>query len=279
VYTGDLKFGRTLSLDNASWNFPRVETMIIESTFGGKEDISCPREEAEANLARAITSAVQTGGRVLLPVPAAGISQELLLVLDAMLRSGRIPQSRMMVEKIISESTAVYETFVEFLSRELQPRMSASEESPFGTRFEVVEFAEIKQDEPAVVLAPSSMLAGGASVLYFKQLANDPASKVILTSYQGIETPGRMLQDGARQVTVDGESINVRCHVERIDGFASHSDYNQLMAYVSRLRPKLKRVLVNHGERPKAQTLASAINKIFKIQTQHPLVQEAIKLL
>jgi predicted metal-dependent RNase len=51
------------------------------------------------------------------------------------------------------------------------------------------------------------------------------------------------------------------------------------MAYVNRLRPKLRRVLVNHGERPKAQNLASSINKIFKIQTQHPLVQEAIKLL
>jgi predicted metal-dependent RNase len=67
--------------------------------------------------------------------------------------------------------------------------------------------------------------------------------------------------------------------VERIDGFGSHSDYNQLMAYISRLRPKLRRVLVNHGERAKAQNLASMINKQFRIQTQHPLVQEAIKLL
>jgi uncharacterized protein len=52
-----------------------------------------------------------------------------------------------------------------------------------------------------------------------------------------------------------------------------------LIAYINRLRPKLQRVLVNHGERNKIQNLASSINKIFKIQTQHPLVQEAIKLL
>lgn len=279
VYTGDLKFGRTLSLDNASWNFPRVETMILESTFGGKEDISCPREEAETSLSRAITSAVHAGGHVLLPVSPAGISQELILVLDMMIRSGRIPQSRIMIDKVVSEATAVYETYLEFLSRELRPRMAESEESPFGAKFEVVESAKIKQGESAVVLAPSSMLAGGPSVDYFKQIAGDPASKVIMTSYQAVETPGRILQEGSRQVTIAGESISVRCHVERIDGFASHSDYNQLMAYVSRLRPKLRRVLVNHGERPKAQNLASSINKIFKIQTQHPLVQEAIKLL
>lgn len=214
-----------------------------------------------------------------MPVSAAGISQELLLVLDMMVKSGKIPQSKIMVERIVSEATALYETYVEFLSRELRSHVSNSEESPFGSKFEVVDSVQIKQGEPAVVLAPSSMLIDGPSVDYFKQIADDPASRIIMTSYQAAETPGRMLQDGAKQVTFADEAISVRCHVERIDGFASHSDYNQLMAYVSRLRPKLRRVLVNHGERPKAQNLASSINKIFKIQTQHPLVQEAIKLL
>ncbi|HXG07661.1 MAG TPA: MBL fold metallo-hydrolase, partial [Nitrososphaera sp.] len=82
VYTGDMKFGRTIALENASWNFPRVETMIIESTFGGKEDIMCPRDEAEARLVSTISKTVSEGGHVLLPVPVAGISQELILVLD-----------------------------------------------------------------------------------------------------------------------------------------------------------------------------------------------------
>jgi KH/beta-lactamase-domain protein len=279
VYTGDLKFGKTLALDNASWNFPRVETMVIESTYGGKEDIACPREEGEANLARSISAAAQTGGRVLIPMPAAGIAQELLLTLDYLLKSGRVPQVKVLVEKLVSEATAIYEAYPEFLSRELRPRVSESEASPFGAQFETVESQKIVQGEPAVILAPSSMLAGGPSVSYLQQIASDPTSKLILVSYQAPDTPGRLLQDGNRQVAIEGGTISVRCQVERIDGFSSHSDYNQLMAYVSRLRPKLRRVLVNHGERPKAQNLASSINKIFKLQTQHPLVQEAIKLL
>ncbi|MGI0019946.1 MAG: beta-CASP ribonuclease aCPSF1 [Nitrososphaera sp.] len=279
VYTGDLKFGKTLALDNASWNFPRVETMVIESTYGGKEDIACPREEAEANLARSISAAAQTGGRVLIPVPAAGTAQELLLTLDYLMKSGRVPQVKVLVEKLVSEATAIYEAYPEFLSRELRSRISESEASPFGAQFTTVESQKVAQGEPAVILAPSSMLAGGPSVSYLQQIASDPTSKLILVSYQAPDTPGRMLQDGNRQVAIEGGTISVRCQVERIDGFSSHSDYNQLMAYVSRLRPKLRRVLVNHGERPKAQNLASSINKIFKIQTQHPLVQEAVKLL
>jgi uncharacterized protein len=278
VYTGDMKFGKTLTLENASWNFPRVETMIIESTYGGKEDIMCSHEQAEAHLATAIESTVAAGGHVLMPVPAVGVSQELILLLDRFTKSGSL-RTKVLVEKIISEATAVYEAYPEFLSKELGNHVLESETSQFGPQFSIVESDTLKPSEPAVVLAPSSMLVGGPSVDYLKQIANDPRNTLIMLSYQSLDTPGRALLDGARQITIKGESVKVECQVKRIDGLSSHSDYNQLMAYVMRLRPKLRRVLVNHGERPKAQNLASMINKQLRIQTQHPLVQEAIKLL
>jgi KH/beta-lactamase-domain protein len=278
VYTSDMKFGKTLTLENASWNFPRVETMIIESTYGGKEDIMCPREQAEANLASAVERTAAAGGHVLLPVPAVGISQELILLLDRLTKGGRL-QTKVLVEKIISETTAVYEAYPEFLSKDLGKDVLESETSQFGSQFSIVESETLNHSQPAVVLAPSSMLIGGPSVGYLKQIANDPKSTLIMVSYQSLDSPGRALLDGARQITIGDETLKLECQVERIDGLSSHSDYNQLMAYVMRLRPKLRRVLVNHGERPKAQNLASMINKQFRIQTQHPLVQEAIKLL
>jgi uncharacterized protein len=278
VYTGDMKFGKTLTLENASWNFPRVETMIIESTYGGKEDIMCTREQAETHLATAIESTVAAGGHVLMPVPAVGVSQELILLLDRFTKSGSL-RTKVLLEKIISEATAVYEAYPEFLSKELGNHVLESETSQFGPQFSIVESDTLNPNEPAIVLAPSSMLVGGPSVDYLKQIAKDPRNTLIMLSYQSLDTPGRALLDGARQITIKGESVKVECQVKRIDGLGSHSDYNQLMAYVMRLRPKLRRVLVNHGERPKAQNLASMINKQLRIQTQHPLVQEAIKLL
>jgi KH/beta-lactamase-domain protein len=278
VYTSDMKFGKTQTLENASWSFPRVETMIIESTYGGKEDIMCPREQAEGNLVSAVERTVTAGGHVLMPVPAVGISQELILLLDRFTRGGRL-KTKVLVEKIISEATAVYEAYPEFLSKELGKHVLESEASQFGSEFSIVESETLKPSEPAIVLAPSSMLIGGPSVGYLKQIADNPKSTLIMLSYQSLDTPGRAILDGARQIRIGGETIELQCQIERIDGLGSHSDYNQLMAYVMRLRPKLRRVLVNHGERPKAQNLASMINKQFRIQTQHPLVQEAIKLL
>jgi KH/beta-lactamase-domain protein len=278
VYTSDMKFGKTLTVENASWNFPRVETMIIESTYGGKEDIMCPREQAENELAATVERTVAIGGHILLPVPAAGISQELIIILDRLRKAGRF-QASVFVEKTISEATVVYETYPEFLSKDLGQSVLGSEMSQFGSEFSTVESKTLQPSEPTVVLAPSSMLIGGPSVGYLKQIASDPKSAIVILSYQSLDTPGRALLDGSKQIQVQGQTLDIQCQVKRIDGLGSHSDYNQLMAYVLRLRPKLRRILVNHGERPKAQNLASSINKQFRIQTQHPLVEEAIKLL
>jgi uncharacterized protein len=278
VYTSDMKFGKTLTLENASWNFPRVETMIIESTYGGKEDIMRPREQAENELAATVERTVAGAGHILLPVPAVGISQELIIILDRLRKAGRF-QASVFVEKIISEATVVYETYPEFLSKDLGQCVLESEMSQFGSEFSIVESKTLQPSEPTVVLAPSSMLIGGPSVGYLKQIASDPKSAIVIISYQSLDTPGRALLDGAKQIEIQGETLDIQCQVKRIDGLGSHSDYNQLMAYVLRLRPKLRRILVNHGERPKAQNLASSINKQFRIQTQHPLVEEAIKLL
>jgi predicted metal-dependent RNase len=205
----------------------------------------------------------------------------MILILDRFFKQGRIPaQTKVLVEKSVSEATSVYETYPEFLSRELREKMLSSEGTPFGSseNFETVSSITIGS-LPAVILAPSSMLLGGPSVKYLEQIAGNANSRLVLTSYQAPETPGRLVQDGSRRIAINSREVELLCKVDKLDGFASHSSYEQLIAYILRLKPKLRRVLVNHGERTKAQNLASSINKMFKIQTQHPLVQEAIKLL
>jgi hypothetical protein len=280
VYTGDLKFAKILSLENASWNFPRVETIIIESTHGGKEDVFPQREEAEMHLIDSINSTINEKGKVLIPVPAVGLSQEIMLVINMYMKAGKINVTKVLVEKIISEATSIYEAYPEYLSKELKKRILEDEEESFhSNHFEVSKYATLEKNESAIILAPSSMLISGPSVEYLKQISNDPNNKLILASYQALDTPGRSIQDGNRQITIGNQGINLECQIQKIAGFSMHSDYNQLIAYINRLRPKLKRVLVNHGERANVQNLASSINKMLKIQTQQPLVQEAIKLL
>ena len=123
------------------------------------------------------------------------------------------------------------------------------------------------------------MLIGGLSVKFLKQIHNDPLSKIIFISNQGTGTLGKEIQTGNTEVTINGQQLKIKCNIHTIHGFSNHSDYNQLLAYISRLKPKLKRVVINHGEKPRVQNLASSVNKILNIQCQYLLVPEAIKLL
>jgi uncharacterized protein len=280
VYTGDIKFGKTSSLENASWNFPRVESIIIESTYGGKEDVFPQRGETDIHLIDSINKTIGENGKVLIPVSSIGLSQELILSINMYMKTGKITETKVLVEKIISDATSIYESYPEYLSKEIKHIILRGEENPFRSKqFVTIESETLEEEEPAIILAPSSMLICGPSVEYLGQISDNPKNKLMLASFQAAGTPGKIILDGSRQVTINNRNIKINCQIEKVWGFNTHSDYNQLIAYINRLRPKLQRVLVNHGERNKIQNLASSINKIFKIQTQHPLVQEAIKLL
>jgi len=278
VYTGDLKFGRLNTVDNAFWNYPRAETLVIESTNGNRDDKFVTRDVAEENLAKSINSTIQGGGRLLIPVPVLGQSQEICVTLG-MLRSVKMinPENIFVDEKIL-DMFNFYEMYSDYLSKPLKQRISDQIGDPLFIN-SLVKLEPSVKWEKSIILCPSSMLTDGPSVTYLSQIANDPLSKVILLSEQFQSTPGRSLQEGERNITIEGKNLEIKCNIHVIPGFSIHSDYNQLLAYVNRLKPKLKKVITNHGEGKKCQNLANSINKIFKIQSFHPLVQESIKVL
>jgi len=289
VYTGDLKYGRSQMLESASWNYPRVETLIIESTYGAKEDIMPSREEVEMNFVNTINNTLSGGGKVLIPVPAVGRAQEILMVIDSYMKAEKMIEAPVFIEGMISEATAMHISHPEYLARNLRQRIMETDDNPFMSEyFTIIEHVdgreEALRDEPAIIMATSGMLEGGPVIEYFKVLAPDPKNRMVFVSYQVNGTLGRRVLDGSRQVSVMGRDgkiqvININCGVEKIEGFSGHSDYNQLISYIGKLRPKLRRVIVDHGERRKVENVASAVGRIFRIPTYHPSVQEAIKLI
>jgi KH/beta-lactamase-domain protein len=279
VYTGDLKFGKTNLLDNASWNFPRVETLIIEGTFGSK-DSPHKREETDPILIESINQTLRENGRVLIPVPIIGLSQELIYTLTKYQELGILEPTEIFIDKSILEATHLYEIYYEYLSKEIKTKVLSENISVFNYKKLKLVNSKSKVDKPGIILVASSMLMGGLSLKFLKQIHNDPLSKIIFLSYQAPGTLGKEIQTGNTEVTMKGQQpLKLKCKIDSIHGFSNHSDYSQLLAYMSRLKPKLKRVIVNHGEKPRIQNLASSVNKILNIQCQYLLVPEAVKLL
>ena len=278
LYTGDLKFGRLNTVDNAFWNFPRAETLVIESTNGNRDDKFVTREVAEENLVKSINSTIQDGGRILIPIPVLGLSHEICVTLGMLRSINKINPENIFVDQKILDIFFFYEMYSEYLSKILKQRISERTEDPLYIN-SLVSLEPSVNWNGSIILCPSSMLTDGPSITYLNQIASDPLSKVILLSEQFQSTPGRLLQEGQRNITIGSNNLEVKCNIDVIPGFSMHSDYNQLLAYVNRLKPKLKKVITNHGEGKKCQNLSNSINKIFKVQSFHPLVQESIKVL
>jgi KH/beta-lactamase-domain protein len=289
VYTGDLKYGKTILLESASWNFPRVETLLIESTYGAKEDIQPTREEVEAAFIKSVNETLRNGGKVLIPIPAVGRAQELMMVIDQYMKAGQIVESSVFMEGMIQEATSIHEAYPEYLARELRQKILETDDNPFDSEyFTNIEHADAREEPlregPCIIIATSGMLEGGPVLEYFKNIAPIQKNKILFVSYQVNGTMGRRVLDGTRQVSIVGkegkiEVININCSTEKLDGFSGHSDYNQLMSFVHKLRPKLRRVIVNHGERRKCENLSASIHRMFRIATVCPQVQEGIRLL
>ncbi|MDA0756716.1 MAG: beta-CASP ribonuclease aCPSF1 [Crenarchaeota archaeon] len=289
VYSGDIKYGKSMLLESADTKFPRVETLLIESTYGAKEDIQPTREEVEGTFIKSVNEILKGGGKVLIPIPAVGRAQELMMVIDKYMKSGQLTESSVFMEGMIQEATAIHEAYPEYLEKSLKQKILETDDNPFDSEyFTNIEHVNgrdepLREDSPCIVIATSGMLEGGPVLEYFRNFAPNPKNKILFVSYQVNGTLGRRVMDGARQVTIMGrdgkvEVVSINCGTERLEGFSGHSDYNQLMSYVQRLRPKLRRVLVNHGERSKSQNLSSAINRMYRVATHYPQVQEAIKL-
>ena len=289
VYSGDIKFGKSILFEAANYNFPRVETLLIESTYGAKEDIQPTRQEVESAFINAVNNTLADGGKVLIPIPAVGRAQEIMMVIDNYMKSGEMVEAPVFSEGMISEASAIHEAHPEYLAHELKQKIMETDDNPFDSEyFTNVEHSDAREEplrdgSPCIIMATSGMLEGGPVLEYFKHIAPEKNNKILFVSYQVNGTMGRRVLDGARQVSLLGKEgkvqvVSINASIERLDGFSGHSDYNQLLSFVHKLRPKLRRVLVNHGERRKSENLAMSIRRMYRIPSHYPQIQEAIKL-
>ncbi|WP_309492147.1 beta-CASP ribonuclease aCPSF1 [Candidatus Hecatella orcuttiae] len=288
VYTGDFKFLRTMLLEASATTFPRIETLIMESTYGAPGDVMPYRGEVESKLANVVDETLRRGGKVLIPVLAVGRAQEIMLVLNEYLRAGMIPEVPIFVDGMINEVTAIHTAYPEYLSKELQSKILYEDVNPFQSDYFVTikhasSRSEAMEGPPCVILATSGMLEGGPILEYFKQLASDEKNTLIFVCYQIDGTLGRRIQNGLKDVAMmnaEGkvEMVNVRLRVESIEGFSGHSDRNQLLNFIKRVSPKPQRIIICHGEKSKCLSLSNSIERMFKIESLAPENLETLRL-
>ncbi len=286
VYSGDLKYAKTRLLDRAVANFPRMETMILEATYGGKTNVLPPRLESEEQLLGEISATIENGGKVLIPELGLGRAQETMLILEEAMRENKMPKVPIYIDGMIWDINAIHTAYPDFLSSQVKRDIFQNKNPFISEVFQRVgspaERKKVIEGKPCVVLATSGMLVGGASVEYLRHFASNRKNKICFVCYQGAGSLGRQVQDGIRQVrmNVEGneELIDVNLEIVTIAGLSAHAGRNELLEYANRTQPRANKIILNHGEQSKCLDLASSIYKLHHIETNVPRNLETLRL-
>ena len=278
AFSGDIKYERTWLFNPAVNRFPRLEAMFLEATYGGREDFQPSRQEATQRLNDIVQSCIKKKGKLLIPVFAVGRSQEVMIVLENLVRTEKIPEIPVYLDGMIWEATAIHTAYPEYLNNKLRTQIFQQGENPLLSNiFKRVDSIDMRQDiinnhpESCVVLATSGMMNGGPVMEYFKEWAQDKRNTIAFVGYQAEGTLGKKIQKGWEEIPLNtgGNIVNIKIkmNVETVDGFSGHSDRRQLLNYINNMSPRPERIIFGHGEESKCVDIASTVHKRYNINT------------
>ncbi len=286
MYTSDMKYGKTRLLDSAFTNFPRLESVIIESTYGSNKDVLPPRKESEQQLIDAVKKTIERKGKILIPELGLGRAQETMLIIEDAISRGELPKIPLYIDGMIWDINAIHTAYPDFLSYHVRNSIFQDKNPFISDIFQRVgstsERKKVVEGGSCLVLATSGMLTGGASVEYLREFASNKNNTIIFVCYQGVGSLGRQVQEGVKEIIMsnDGkeEKVPVNLEVHTIAGLTAHSGRNELLSFIRNLNPSPKKVIINHGEVSKSLDLASSIYKSNRIETVVPKNLETVRL-
>jgi len=200
------------------------------------------------------------------------------------MKEGEIKKVPIYVDGMIWDINAIHTAYPDFLSANVRNQIF-QENNPFlSDVFSRVgsphERRDVIQGGPCIVIATSGMLMGGASVEYLRHFADNPKNLILLSCYQGPGSPGRQIQEGDKVITMpdNGERIELKAKAVLFTGMSPHAGRNEIINFFNNLRPKPKRIIVNHGEISKSLDLASSLYKLHRVETNVPRLLETLRL-
>jgi len=284
AFTGDFNYSKSRLFNPATNTFPRLEALVMESTYGGAGDVQPSRAEAEEKLYETVNAVINRGGKVIIPAFAVGRSQEVMLALEEAMRKEKIPRVKIFLDGMIREATAIHTTYPEYLNSDLRNQIFKEGLNPFLSEcFVQVDSSDLREKvingDPCVIITTSGMLNGGPVMEYLSNLAPDERNALVFVGYQAEGTLGRRIQKGWREVPVGRKgTFVINLEIVTIDGFSGHSDRKQLMNYIGHIQPRPEKIFTVHGDENNTIDLASSLYKRYHIETHSPMNLETYRM-
>jgi predicted metal-dependent RNase len=251
LFSGDICTRKTRVLDPCERGL-HCDTLIVENTYGSKEDIVPSYKESYQKMITIIKETIDKGGHVIIPSFAVGRAQEVLLALDDYMRSGAIPQTKIFIDGMIGKAMKIYRHNAIYANDDIKRRILMSEDDPFKSPNFHHPRSKTKEDvlkEPCIIVTTSGMLSGGPVLSYLEKLGGDPKNALIFVGYQAEGTTGNKVLQGenGRKINIYGNEVELKLRVESIR-LSGHADFNELIQFIGSIKG-LKKVFLMHGEK------------------------------
>ena len=234
-----------------------ADYVVMESTYG---DRLHPKDRLDyvKELAAVLKETFDKGGNVVIPSFAVGRTQEILYFLRK-IKVGRLVEGHENFPVYVDSPMAVEATGVfqenrrECFDAEAMELVNAGINpiSFAGLKLSITsdESREINFNEtPKVIISASGMCDAGRIRHHLKHNLWRPECTILFVGYQSVGTLGRSLVEGADEVRLFGEPIQVRAQIKQLRGLSGHADKEGLIEWLSAFKEKPKKVFVVHGE-------------------------------
>lgn len=281
VFSGDIGSKNAPILRDAV-GFHKADVVVMESTYGDRDHK--PLQETVDEFESIVKSTVERRGKLLVPVFAIGRTQLLLYLLALMFRHKTVPKFPIFLDSPMAiEATRIYWDHVslfddEFLALRRERPLMQDLDTLKATPKTADSIALNDQHGPCLIMAGSGMCTGGRILHHLRHNLSHPDATVLIVGYQSEGSIGRLLVDGAKEVTMFRETIPVKAAVHTLGGFSAHAGQTELLRWVAQTAQCRPRVILTHGEARGREPLAKLIRERLSLSVELPMLGDTVTL-
>ena len=281
LFTGDLGNSPSPILPDTE-KVTDVDYLIMESVYGDRNHES--RDDRRKFLEATIEGNYKRKGTLIIPTFSLERSQELLFELNTLVENNRIPIMPIFLDSPLAiRLTEVFKQYKSYFNDAAQKAMKSDKYLfDFPGLHNTLKSEESKMitnvPNPKIVIAGSGMSTGGRIVHHERHYLPDPNNTILLTGYQVVGAPGRLIQEGLKTVRISGENVIVRAHIVTILGYSGHKDSDGLLSFVEDMQERVQKVFVVMGEPKGALFLVQKLRDNLGINAYAPELGESVLL-
>ncbi len=226
-----------------------LDYVVCEATYGGRNRSDISAKERRELLFNEVRAALDHKGMLLIPSFAVERTQELLADLAILINQGALPQVPVFLDSPLAiRATEVFAAHAENLE-DIGEQDSIFNHPAFHFTESVDQSKAIdRYSGGVIVIAASGMCDAGRIRHHLKHFLSNKKTTVLLVGYQAPGTLGRLLQEGASAVRIQGSDILVKARIRTVDVYSGHADGEGLRSWVQTRMPIKRGLFLVHGE-------------------------------